>query len=289
MQSGPLVAVLGATGHQGCGVVHSLLGEGNFRVRACSLEITGAKFGDKVEAVKMDMTKKEDILKAFQGVDYVFAMTDSADPRSKNKEYQIGKQLVDCAKEQGIKFFVWSSACDAHNISNQKYKLPMLTDKHQVSQYLAQSGLGHASILPSLFYDNWKEDWRPQHDGDTLVFSFPIPKDTHLQMVDPIDVGKTTCAILRSPDSYNGQQIALVAETKPISDYLQDIESQLNVKTKFQQVKKEEWGQTRTEETLELFCFAEEYGVIRGEFNQPQHQLRKFPEWLKETNVSFQK
>jgi uncharacterized protein YbjT (DUF2867 family) len=147
MQSGPLVAVIGATGHQGCGVVHSLLGDGNFRVRACSLDITGAKFGDKVEAVKMDMTKKEDILKAFQGVDYVFAMTDSADPRSKNKEYQIGKQLVDCAKEQGIKFFVWSSACDAHNISNQKYKLPMLTDKHQVSQYLAQSGLGHASIF----------------------------------------------------------------------------------------------------------------------------------------------
>ncbi|KAF8212775.1 hypothetical protein K438DRAFT_1928034 [Mycena galopus ATCC 62051] len=109
-----------------------------------------------------------------------------ADPEGKGEITQ-GKNLVDVAKEVGIKFFILSSLPSATKGSNGAFKhvyhvdnidLPYhtrLADKAEIEEYLKASGVPYAALHTGWFAENlWKIGSLSKTDSGNFVI--PIPK-----------------------------------------------------------------------------------------------------------------
>ncbi|KAJ7705001.1 hypothetical protein B0H17DRAFT_1156950 [Mycena rosella] len=164
MPSPRIVSVFGATGLQGSAVVEGLLKDGTFTPRAISRnpesEASLKLKARGVEVVKGDSGDKESLINALRGSEAVFAVTlpaflASATSEAPNEITQ-GKNMVDAAKEVGVKFFIFSSLPSIAKLSEGKYKnVVHFEEKAVVEEYLKSSGLANASLLTGGFFENY--------------------------------------------------------------------------------------------------------------------------------------
>ncbi|KAJ7704794.1 hypothetical protein B0H17DRAFT_1301678 [Mycena rosella] len=161
-----IVSVFGATGLQGAAVLNALLKDGTFTPRAIArnpeseaalkLKALG------IEVVKGDSLDKTSLVSALRGSEAVFAVTAPIFPLKAEgegpNELVQGKNMVDAAKEAGVKFFVFSSLPSIAKISGGKYTNCLhYEQKSVVEQYLKSSGLANASLHLGGFLENsWK-------------------------------------------------------------------------------------------------------------------------------------
>ncbi|KAF7333512.1 NmrA domain-containing protein [Mycena venus] len=162
MISPRIVSVFGATGFQGGSIVDALLKDGTFVPRGISRdpesEASKQLRACGVEVVKGDPLDKAGLVSALRGSEAVFAVTVPIFFRADAEKGEIvqGKNIVDAAREAGVKFFIWSSLPDISKMSGGKYKNVVHYDeKEVVREYLAASGLTHASLLLPAFLENF--------------------------------------------------------------------------------------------------------------------------------------
>ncbi|KAJ7214058.1 hypothetical protein GGX14DRAFT_696766 [Mycena pura] len=162
-----IVSVFGATGLQGSAVVRALLKDGTFTPRAITRD-TQSEASKKLEAqgvevVKADSLDKASLERALRGSEAVALQVTvpllplKADGEGPNELVQ-GKNMVDAAKEVGVKFFIWTGMPSISKISNGKYTNCLHYDqKAEVEEYLKFSGLQNATIYLGAFLENyWK-------------------------------------------------------------------------------------------------------------------------------------
>lgn len=129
----PIFLVSGATGAQGGSVVEHLLKSGKWHIRGLARDINSEKAKkltqQGVEMVACDYTKPEQLKEAMKGVEVYFAVTNFFDPSQTERECEVGKIKVDCAKKAGIKHFIWSSLPNVEEISKGKLNVPHFTGK----------------------------------------------------------------------------------------------------------------------------------------------------------------
>src|SRR3989442_13126311 len=108
-----LIAVIGATGQQGGGVVRALQARVQFKVRA--LTRNPDKHRELAEeVVEADLDKPETLKAAFEGAHGVFLVTNfygGAD------ELKKATAAIRAAKDAGVKPFIWSTMPDVESIS----------------------------------------------------------------------------------------------------------------------------------------------------------------------------
>src|SRR6266480_3303409 len=98
-----LIAVIGATGQQGGGVVHALQGSGQFKVRALSRN--PGKHRDLAdEVVEADLDRPETLKAAFAAAHGVFVVTNSW--LLGTDEFKQATTAVRAAKDAGVKHFI---------------------------------------------------------------------------------------------------------------------------------------------------------------------------------------
>ncbi|KAK7048079.1 NmrA domain-containing protein [Favolaschia claudopus] len=127
MTSPRIVSVFGATGLQGGSVIKGLLEDGTFVPRAITRnpdsEAAKKLKARGVEVVQGDSLIKEGLADALRGSEAVFAVSVSGfNPNKETGDFAQGKNIVDAAKEAGVKFFIWSSLPSISKISGGKYK-----------------------------------------------------------------------------------------------------------------------------------------------------------------------
>ncbi|KAJ7652449.1 NAD(P)-binding protein [Mycena polygramma] len=179
------ITIFGATGSQGSSVLEAVLADGKYTPRAVSRsldsEASKALIAKGVEVVVGDLWNKESIKKAIRGSDAVFGTTNfwapdvfPADHKGKGEITQ-GKNLVDAAKEVGIKFFIWSSLPNATKDSKGRYSsLYHVDNKAIIEDYLRASGVPFAVLLTGWFLENlWKFGSLSKTDTG---YTIPIPK-----------------------------------------------------------------------------------------------------------------
>ncbi|KAF7361046.1 NmrA domain-containing protein [Mycena sanguinolenta] len=155
-----VVSVFGATGLQGGAVVDALLKDGTFVPRAITRdpesEASKKLKARGVEVVKADSIDKASLVAALRGSEAVFAVTLPVIPKTEGKGEDVqGKNIVDAAKEAGVKFFIWTSLPSLSEYTNGKYKNAIhFEDKQIVHDYLRSSGLAHATLLLPGFLEN---------------------------------------------------------------------------------------------------------------------------------------
>src|SRR5712691_852717 len=143
-----LIAVIGATGHQGGGVVRALQERGQFKVRA--LTRNADKHSEVAEeVVEADLDKPETLKAAFEGAHGVFLVTNfygGAD------ELRQATAAVRAAKDAGVKHFIWSTLPDVEAISGGKFDVPHFTGKAKIDRVVQEAAFANHTFVIAPFY-----------------------------------------------------------------------------------------------------------------------------------------
>ena len=131
-----VIAVRGATGQQGGGVVRALKASGQFKVRALTRN-PGKHRQLADEVVEADLDRPETLKAAFEGAHGVFLVTNFWEPGT--DELKQATAAVRAAKDAGVKHLIWSTLPNVEAISGGKLHVPHFTGKAKIDQIVRQA------------------------------------------------------------------------------------------------------------------------------------------------------
>ncbi|CAF3636905.1 unnamed protein product [Rotaria socialis] len=116
----PVIVVVGATDQQGGSVINALINSNKWTVRGLSRNISseGSQklIANGVQIISCNIDCFDECVEAFKDAYGVFAMTNYWEC-GMTKEYEQGMNMVNAAKQQGVRHFIWSSLPDTKAIS----------------------------------------------------------------------------------------------------------------------------------------------------------------------------
>jgi uncharacterized protein YbjT (DUF2867 family) len=214
------IAVIGATGSQGSGVVNTLVQEGTFNVRATTRDPENYS-GKAHEAVYADLTDFESLKEAFKDVYGVFVVTNywgGAD------EISQGKNAVKAAKGAGVEHFVWSTLPDVESISNGEFDVPFFTNKSKVDDMVKNAGFKYTSFVEAPFYFQNLAAWLAPQEQEDGTIGWTLPLDPTKEVVhwsDINDMGKVVAGAFLHPEKAgNGDYLTLATELFSFNDII---------------------------------------------------------------------
>ncbi len=215
-----IIAVVGATGLQGKGVVNALAKEGSFKVRAITRN--PHKYEGKAdEVVQGDLTNLESLTNAFKGVHGVFVVTNFWEGAD---ELAQGKLAVEAAKNVNVKHFVWSTLPNVEEISNVKYDVPHFTGKAKVDELVKNAGFANYTFVqPPFYFQNLTGQLAAQQQQDgSIGWTLPIdPAKKVIHMADINDLGKVVAGAFLNPEKVGkGSYLSMATEINSFNDVL---------------------------------------------------------------------
>ena len=229
MEQKKIIAIVGATGAQGGGLVRAILADadGEFAVRA----ITRNAGSDKAMAlaamgadvVTADVDDVASLEKAFEGAYGAFCVTAFWEHFSPEKETRQAMNMAEAAKAAGVKHVVWSTLEDTRKWMSldddrmptlqEKYKVPHFDAKGEANQYFADLGVPTTIFNTSFYWDNiihFGMHPKPGTDG-TLDFVLPMG-DAKLPGIAAEDIGKSAYGIFKAGPEYIGKTVSIAGE-----------------------------------------------------------------------------
>ena len=147
-----LIAVIGATGQQGGGVVRALQTSGQFKVRALSRD-PGKHREVADEVAEADLNRPETLKAAFEGAHGVFLVTNFQEAGT--DEFKQATAAVRAAKDAGVKHFIWSTLPNVETISGGKFHVPHFTGKARIDSVVQAAGFAsHTFVIAPFYYEN---------------------------------------------------------------------------------------------------------------------------------------
>src|SRR5580698_3392803 len=144
-----LIAVIGATGHQGGAVVRALQANSQFKVRALTRNpAEHPQLADEV--VLADLNRPETLKAAFAGAHGVFLVTNFREPDTDEREQALA--AVHAAKDTGVQHFIWSTLPNVEAISGGKLHVPHFTEKAKIDRIVSEAGFAHHTFVVAPFF-----------------------------------------------------------------------------------------------------------------------------------------
>ena len=222
-----LIAVIGATGKQGGGVVRALQASGQFKVRALSRNSSKHRQLAE-EVVQADLDRPETLNAAFAGADGVFLVTNFAE--SGTDELKQATAAVRAAKEAGVKHFIWSTLPDVEAISGGKFEVPHFTGKAKIDRIVKEAGFAHHTfVIAPFYYQNLTGALAPQKQADgSLGWALPLdPNVRCIHMGDIHELGDVVAAAFERPDlTGNGEYLPLVGDFLSFDEIVETLNRQ---------------------------------------------------------------
>jgi uncharacterized protein YbjT (DUF2867 family) len=222
-----VIAVVGATGHQGGGVVRALRDANQFKVRALTRHPSQHRgLGDEV--VEADLSRPETLAAAFQSAHGVFLVTNFWE-----KGADEGKQAtaaVRGAKDAGVKHMIWSTLPDVEAISGGKFNVPHFTGKARIDRIVREAGFAHHTfVIAPFYYQNLMGALAPQRQADGyLGWALPIdPGVRCLHMGDIRELGLIVAGAFAFPDQAgHGEYLPLVGDFMSFNEIVETFNQQ---------------------------------------------------------------
>ena len=224
-----IIAVVGATGAQGGGLVRAILADksGEFAVRA----ITRDPKSDKAKAlaalgaevVQGDVDDAASIQKAFTGAYGAFCVTFFWAHFSPEKELAEAKMMAEAAKAAGVKHVIWSSLDDTRKkvplsdnrmpTLKEKYKVPHFDAKGEADKFFLESGVPATILQTSFYWDNFIYFGMGPKKGADGKFALTLPMgDKKLPGIAAEDIGKCAYGIFKKGAAYAGKTVGIAGE-----------------------------------------------------------------------------
>ncbi len=223
------IAVIGATGSQGGGVLHALQDQGTFKVRALTRNPDKAT-GLADEVVAADLTRPETLSSAFEGAYGVFANTNSfAAPDT--DEIAQGTAAVAAARAAGVEHFIWSTLPNVAEISGGAINVPHFTNKAKVDKVVEDAGFKWFTFVePPFYYQNLAGPmYAPQPGPDgTPTWSQPMRPDAiGIHMGDITELGNVVAGAFEHRDEVGqGQHLSLAGDLMSWDDIVDTLKGQ---------------------------------------------------------------
>lgn len=215
-----IIAVVGATGLQGKGVVNALIKEGSFKVRAITRN-PSKYVGSANEVVQGDLTDLKSLTNAFKDAHGVFVVTNFWEGAD---ELAQGKIAVEAAKRANVNHFIWSTLPNVEKISIGEFVVPHFTGKAKVDEFVKNAGFANYTFVqPPFYFQNLigQMGAQTQQDG-SIGWTLPIdPSKKVIHMADISDLGKVVTGAFLNPEKVgNGRYLALATELNSFNDVL---------------------------------------------------------------------
>jgi uncharacterized protein YbjT (DUF2867 family) len=224
-----IIAVVGATGAQGGGLVRAIVSDASsgFAARAITRDVTSdtakelAKLG--AEVVATDVFDLESLKKAFQGAYGAFCVTFFWAHFSPEKEFAQAKAMATAAKHTGLKHVIWSTLEDTRKwvpLSDSrmptlmgKYKVPHFDAKGEADQVFTELGVPTTFLLTSFYWENliyFGMGPKKGEDGK-LAITYPMG-DKKLPGIAAEDIGKCALGIFKKSREFIGKTVGVAGE-----------------------------------------------------------------------------
>jgi uncharacterized protein YbjT (DUF2867 family) len=224
-----IIAVVGATGAQGGGMVRAILADrdGGFAPRAITRKPDSAKgraLADAgAEVVAADLDDEESLRQAFAGAHGAFCLTNFWEHFSPEKELAQAGNMARAAKAAGLRHVIWSTLEDTRKwvpldddrmpTLMGKYKVPHFDAKGEADQFFRDAAVPTTFLVTSFYWDNliyFGAGPKPDAEGQ-LAISFPMD-DKKLPGIAAEDIGKCAYGIFQRGQEFIGQTVAIAGE-----------------------------------------------------------------------------
>lgn len=209
-----ILAVFGATGAQGGGLVRAIQADTNgpFRARALTRDPNSEKAKALgalgAEVVATDVDDPASVERALAGAHGAFFVTFFWDHFSPEKELAQARTMAAAAAKAGVKHAIWSTLEDTRRwvpLSDGrmptlagKYKVPHFDAKGEANAFFTAAGVPTTFLHTSFYWDNLIHFGMGPKPGPDGVLALTIPMgDKKLPGIAAEDIGRAAYGIFR--------------------------------------------------------------------------------------------
>ena len=308
MSEKKIIAITGATGSQGGGLVRAILNDpkSEFRVRAITRNVSSdkakalAKAG--AEVVTADLDNEDSLKKAFSGAHGAFCLTNYWEHMNPEKEItQIGN-LARAAKAAGVKHAIWSTLEDTRKwvpLNDDRmptlqgsYKVPHFDTKGGSDHFFTDAGVPTTFLLTSFYWDNFINFGMGPTPGPDGKLGITMPMgDKKLPGIAAEDIGKCAYGIFKRGSEFIGKTVGIAGEHLTGDEMAQELSRAFKLEIRYNDVPPEmyrSFGFPGADDLGNMFQFKRDFNdVFRGarsvEFSRKLNpELQTLAQWLKE-------
>ncbi len=224
-----IIAVAGATGAQGGGLIRAVMRDesGGFTARALTRDVNSEKAKELVklgaEVVEADVDEVESLKRAFKGAYGAYCVTFFWVHFSPEKEVAEAKAMAEAAKYNGLQHVIWSTLEDTRKwvpLSDSrmptlmgKYKVPHFDGKGEANKVFTELGLPTTFLLASFYWENLIYFGMGPKKGPDGKLALTLPmSDKKLPGIAAEDIGKCAYGIFKRGREYIGKTVGVAGE-----------------------------------------------------------------------------
>ena len=229
MSEKKIIAVVGATGAQGGGLVRAIMDDpdGGFTARALTRNVDSPKAQELAalgaEVMAADVDDVSSLERAFNGAYGAFCVTFFWEHFSPEKEGQHARNMAAAAKAKGVQHVIWSTLEDTRRwvpLEDDRmptlmgsYKVPHFDGKGEADHVFTDLGLPTTHLLTSFYWDNLIHfGMGPKEDPEgTLTLTLPMGEGK-LPGMAAEDIGRSAHAIFKRGEEFIGQTVGVAGE-----------------------------------------------------------------------------
>jgi uncharacterized protein YbjT (DUF2867 family) len=321
MSEKKLIAVVGATGSQGGGLVRAILADrsGEFGVRALTRSVDSAKAKELAaagaEVVAADLDDEASVRAAFEGVYGAFVVTNYWAPLTPEQEAARSRSDMEleqadiaarAARDAGVKHLVWSTLEDTRpffegrddvpSLDDGRYKVPHFDAKGEADELFTKYGVPTTFLRTTFYFEAFLGQMGPTRGADgKLVITLPMA-DRQLSGVASEDIGRSAFAIFQRPELI-GETVSIAGDHLTGDEYAAALTEAIGEPVSYQAPTWDEfrsYGFPKAVEFANMFQFyAEDHERFTGD--RALHKVRElhpnvqsFKTWLNAHKAELQ-
>lgn len=308
-----VIAVAGATGSQGGGLVRAIMADrnGGFTARALTRDPNSAKAKELAnlgaEVVEANVDDVDSLRRAFSGAYGAFCVTFFWEHMSPEREQAQAKAMAQAAKDAGLKHVIWSTLEDTRRwvpLSDNrmptlmgKYKVPHLDAKGESDHIFTDFGVPTTFLLTSFYWDNFiKFGMAPKRGPDgRLAITMPMGKKK-LPGIVAEDIGKCSYGVFNRGHEFTGKTVGIAGEHLTGDDIAAAFRRAYGIEVVYNEVEPEVFrssGFPGAEDLGNMFQFKRDFnemfcGARSIEFSRSLNpELQTLDQWIAENKAKM--
>ena len=224
-----IIAVVGATGAQGSGLVRAIQGDpsGGFVARALTRNVSSDKAKELArlgaQVVAADVDDEASLEAAFRGAHGVYCVTFFWEHFSPDRERAHAAAMAKAANRVGVAHAIWSTLEDTRlwvPLDDERmptllgsYKVPHFDAKGESNRFFVVEGVPTTYLLTSFYWDNFIFfGMGPKKGADgKLAITLPMG-DRKLPGMAAGDIGRCAYGIFRKGSEFVGKTVGIAGE-----------------------------------------------------------------------------
>jgi uncharacterized protein YbjT (DUF2867 family) len=224
-----IIAVTGATGAQGGGLVRAILDDpaGAFTARAITRnpdsDAAQALASEGVEVVQANLDDEASLARAFAGAHGAFCVTNFWEHFSPEREKAQAAHLARAARSADVEHAIWSTLEDVRSyvpLGDNRiptltggYKVPHMDAKGEANEFFRGAGVPTTYLYTSFYWDNMISfGMGPARDENgTLAITLPLAT-AKLPGIAAGDIGACAYGIFREGSRWIGRSVGIAGD-----------------------------------------------------------------------------